>query len=154
HPRVGGGPCRMGARQPRAPRRGRHRGAGDGVSVSAKPLFALVVAACGTQAGPPTPSRATFASLRYVAAPPPADVSNRYGDDPAAAQLGHKLYFDKRMSGQLLDPDNGALAGSLGPKGTPGLVACASCHVPKDGFVDTRSPGQQISLAAQWTARK
>jgi cytochrome c peroxidase len=26
--------------------------------------------------------------------------------------------------------------------------------VPTSGFVDTRSPGQQISLAAQWTARK
>jgi cytochrome c peroxidase len=112
----------------------------------------LVLAACGTNGG--EPSRAAFTSLRYDDAPPPADVSNRYGDDPAAAKLGQKLYFDKRLSGQLLDPDNGELTGSLGPNGTPGLVACASCHVPKDGFVDTRSPGQQISLAAQWTARK
>ena len=116
-------------------------------------LFAALVAACGTD-GAPAPSRADFASLRYDDAPPPADVSNRYGDAPAAATLGHKLYFDKRLSGQLLDPDNGELAGSLGPNGTPGLVACASCHVPMSGFIDTRSPGQQISLAAQWTARK
>ncbi len=113
----------------------------------------LFVAACGTD-GASTPSRAAFASLRYDDAPPPADVSNRYGDDAAAATFGQKLFFDKRMSGQLLDPDNGELAGSLGPNNTPGLVACASCHVPKGGFVDTRSPGQQISLAAQWTARK
>ena len=117
-----------------------------------KASWLLVVAACGTNGG--EPSRAAFASLRYDEAPPPADVSNRYGDDAAAAKLGQKLYFDKRLSGPLLDPDNGALEGSLGPNGTPGLVACASCHVPKDGFVDTRSPGQQISLAAQWTARK
>ncbi len=117
-------------------------------------LLAAVVGACGTDAGSPAPPRAAFASLRYDDGPPPADVSNRYGDVPAAATLGQKLYFETRLSGPLLDPDNGALAGSLGPNGTPGLVACASCHVPTTGFVDTRSPGQQISLAAQWTARK
>ena len=116
-----------------------------------KLAWLLLVAACGTDA---SPSRTAFVSLRYDDAPPQPDLSNRYGDDAAAAKLGQKLFFDKRMSGPLLDPDNGALEGSLGANGTPGLVACASCHVPKDGFVDTRSPGQQISLAAQWTARK
>lgn len=117
-------------------------------------LLAVALAACGTDDGAPVPSRAAFASLRYDDGPPPADVSNRYADDPAAAKLGQRLYFDTRLSGPLLDPDNGALAGSLGANGTPGVVACASCHVPADGFVDTRSPGKQISLAAQWTARK
>jgi cytochrome c peroxidase len=33
-------------------------------------------------------------------------------------------------------------------------VHCASCHVPASGFVDTRSPHQQISLASRWTARR
>ncbi len=117
-------------------------------------LLAAALVACGTDGHAPLPARAALASLRYDAGPPPTDASNRYADDPTAAKLGHALFFDKRMSGPLLDPDNGALAGSLGANGTPGLVACASCHVPKDGFVDTRSPGQQISLAAQWTARK
>jgi len=113
------------------------------------------LAACDTTVpSAPASSRSAFASLRYDDGPPPADVSNRYGDDPTAAKLGQKLYFETRLSGQLLDPDNGALAGSLGPNRTPQLVACASCHVPSSGFVDTRSPGQQISLAAQWTARK
>lgn len=115
-------------------------------------LLAVVVAACGTD--DTSPSRDAYATLRYDDGPPPTDVSNHVADDPAAAALGHKLFFDKRMSGPLLDPDNGVLAGSLGANGTPGLVACASCHVPKDGFIDTRSPGQQISLAAQWTTRK
>lgn len=117
-------------------------------------LLVAALAACGTETGSPAPARSAFESLRYDDGPPPADVSNRYADDPAAAKLGQALYFDTRLSGRLLDPDNGALAGSLGAKGTPGLVGCASCHVPESGFVDTRSPGQQISLAAQWTARK
>ena len=115
-------------------------------------VVAAMLAACAADAG--APPRAAFQSLRYHDGPPPPDVSNRYGDVPAAATLGQRLYFDTRLSGRLLDPDNGALAGSLGANGTPGLVACASCHVPTSGFVDTRSPGQQISLAAQWTARK
>jgi len=122
--------------------------------VTAHRAWALVLlwGACAETGSPPP--RAAFVSLRYDDGPPPADASNRYGDDAAAAALGHKLYFEPALSGPLLDPDNGALAGSLGANGTPGLVACASCHVPTTGFVDTRSPGQQISLAAQWTARK
>ncbi len=113
-------------------------------------LIVTTLAACGTG----TPPRSAFESLHYADAPPPPDPSNRYADDSAAAKLGQELYFDGRLSGQLLDPDNGTLAGSLGNRGEPGLVSCASCHVPTSGFVDTRSPGQQISLAAQWTARK
>ncbi len=116
-------------------------------------LLVVVATGCGVDADP-APTRAAFASLRYDDGPPPADTSNRYADDPAAAKLGQALFFETRLSGPLLDPDNGALAGTLGANGTPGLVSCASCHVPKDGFVDTRSPGQQISLAAQWTTRK
>ena len=33
-------------------------------------------------------------------------------------------------------------------------MSCAGCHVPAAGFVDTRSPHQQISLGAQWTLRR
>jgi cytochrome c peroxidase len=117
-----------------------------------KHAWLIALAACGTDAS--APPRSAFVSLRYDNAPPPPDSSNRYGDDAAAAKLGQTLFFDTRLSGQLIDPDNGVLAGSLGTRGTPGLVACASCHVPTSGFVDSRSPGQQISLAAQWTARK
>ena len=119
-------------------------------------LFATVIAACGgTDAGTTqAPPRAAFASLRYHDGPLPPDVSNQVGDLPAAATFGQRLFFDPALSGRLLDPDNGVLAGSLGPNGTPGLVACASCHVPTSRFVDTRSPGQQISLGAQWTRRK
>ena len=33
-------------------------------------------------------------------------------------------------------------------------MSCAGCHLPESGFVDTRSRGKQISLAAQWTTRR
>jgi cytochrome c peroxidase len=45
------------------------------------------------------------------------DPTNRYGDDPRAVVLGHKLFFDTRLS------SNGA-------------VACATCHLPRKEFQD------------------
>ena len=47
-----------------------------------------------------------------------------------------------------------AAGGTLGKQGEAGRVSCAGCHVPQSGFVDTRSPHRQISLGAQWTARR
>ena len=47
----------------------------------------------------------------------PADPSNRYADDPAAARLGHELFFDTRLS-------------------STGTVSCASCHMPERAFQD------------------
>lgn len=47
----------------------------------------------------------------------PPDPSNRFADDPAAAALGHRIFFDKRFSGN-------------------GEVACASCHQPDKHFTD------------------
>ena len=43
------------------------------------------------------------------------DPSNRYADDPQAAALGEKLFFDTRFSSN-------------------GQVSCASCHLPELGF--------------------
>ena len=45
------------------------------------------------------------------------DPSNAVADDPRAASLGHKLFFDTRLS------KNGA-------------VSCASCHQPGKNFND------------------
>jgi cytochrome c peroxidase len=84
----------------------------------------------------------------------PADPTNRYADDPRAAALGKKLFFDKRFSGPLLDDANNGDPGTLGLKGETGKVACASCHIPEAGFLDTRSPRQQISLGSSWTRRR
>ena len=47
----------------------------------------------------------------------PADPSNRVADDPRAAALGHRLFFDQRLSAN-------------------GKVACASCHAPDKLFQD------------------
>jgi cytochrome c peroxidase len=49
--------------------------------------------------------------------PRPADPSNRWAEDPAAADLGHRLFFDARLSAN-------------------GRVSCASCHDPRREFQD------------------
>jgi cytochrome c peroxidase len=49
--------------------------------------------------------------------PLPPDPSNRWADDPAATDLGHRLFFDKRLS-------------------SDGRVACATCHNPRIEFQD------------------
>jgi cytochrome c peroxidase len=136
-------------------------------------LVALVLAASGCSAAPPTsPSPSQDEGIRgpptipadvrrQLAAlspaklpPPPADPTNRYADDPRAAALGKKLFFDTRFSGPLLDDANNGDPGTLGLKGETGKVACASCHLPEAGFLDTRSPREQISLGSSWTRRR
>lgn len=84
----------------------------------------------------------------------PVDISNRYGDDPAAAALGERLFFDKGYSGRLLDIDNDGSPKSLGVRGQSGKVACAGCHIEADAFLDTRSVFQEISLGTGWTSRR
>lgn len=49
--------------------------------------------------------------------PPPSDPSNAFADDPNAAALGERVFFDPRFS---LD----------------GTVSCNSCHRPDYGFSD------------------
>jgi cytochrome c peroxidase len=99
-------------------------------------------------------------TLTGVLAPPP-DASNRVADDPRAAAWGQVLFFDPGFSGQLLDSDNGRAGNmegvihrSVGQQGQSGRVSCASCHIPEDGFSDTRTVHRQISLAAGWTTRR
>jgi cytochrome c peroxidase len=85
----------------------------------------------------------------------PADASNQFADDEAAAALGHQLFVDPRFSGPLLDAVNDGTTGTLGLTGETGKVACSSCHIPESGsFVDNRSPRAQLSLASSWTHRR
>lgn len=49
--------------------------------------------------------------------PVPAEPTNAYADDPAAASLGHMLFFDARFSSN-------------------GEVSCATCHQPERRFTD------------------
>jgi cytochrome c peroxidase len=50
----------------------------------------------------------------------PASPTNAKADDPAAAALGQRLFFDKRLS-------------------VDGTIACVSCHDPAHGFSDRRA---------------
>jgi cytochrome c peroxidase len=126
--------------------------------------LATLAAACGSNAAPagsPEPvadADAPTALLRALSPttlpPPPEDVTNRYADDARAAALGQTLFFDTSFSGALLDLDNDGKSGTLGKAGDTGRVACAGCHLPNSGFLDSRSPGEQISLASGWGTRK
>src|SRR5690349_11553477 len=64
--------------------------------------------------------------------PVPADPSNRYADDPRAAALGQRLFFDPRLS-------------------ATGRVACATCHEPARGFQDGRPLAEGVGRAARRT---
>jgi cytochrome c peroxidase len=98
--------------------------------------------------------RAALSALHYDASAPPPDVSNAVADDAAARTFGQRLYFETALSGTLLEGDNTGTPANLGKKGEAGKVSCAGCHMPASDYVDTRSPHQQISLAAQWTRRR
>ncbi len=93
-------------------------------SIRAVVALGLVVtvacAAAGTWSGDRW-SEAEIAELRELwigsLEPLAPDPSNRFADDPAAAALGHRLFFDPRFSSN-------------------GQVACATCHVPDREFQD------------------
>jgi cytochrome c peroxidase len=84
----------------------------------------------------------------------PADVTNRYADDPGARKLGERFFNDPEFSGALLDKDNDGGPNALGVKGETGKVSCAGCHMGNSGFSDTRSTFQEISLGTGWTKRR
>lgn len=57
---------------------------------------------------------------RLTATTLPASPTNAVADDPAAAALGQRLFFDKHLS-------------------VDGTISCASCHDPAHGFSDRRA---------------
>lgn len=72
----------------------------------------------------PVPTRWTGSELAHIQAlsltalpPLAADPSNRVADSDAAAELGHALFFDTRLSGN-------------------NAVSCATCHQPEHFFTD------------------
>lgn len=64
--------------------------------------------------------------------PLPADPTNRYADDPAAAALGATLFFDTRMSRN-------------------GQVACGTCHVIDTQFQDGLPLGKGVATTNRRT---
>lgn len=75
----------------------------------------------------------------------PPDKTNAYADDPAAAALGQKFFWDRGYSGPL---GQIGVDGHLGNLGESGKVSCASCHMPQSAFIDTRSTPNAISSGA------
>lgn len=76
---------------------------------------------------------ATLRGLALASLPPlTPDPSNRYGDDPRAAALGARLFFDTRLS-------------------VDGTVACATCHVPTRQFQDDQPLGQGVGTTNRRT---
>ena len=97
-------------------------------------LFTLAAAGCGA-ADDGTWSSAELDVIRSelgtLPSSPYEDPTNVYGDDPAAAALGQRLFFDSRYSAN-------------------GNVACATCHDPERGFQDGRA---NTSEGLQFTER-
>lgn len=83
----------------------------------------------------PTWNETELAALRslWIESLPPLapDPSNRYSDEPAAAALGEKLFFDPRFSSN-------------------GQVSCATCHLPQLDFQD----GKRLSTGVGVTNRR
>lgn len=96
------------------------------------------------------PERTTIRAMSPLPAVP-ADTTNKYADNAAAAVLGQKFFFDKRFSGPLVvAADN--TNGGLGATGAIGKISCASCHVGP-GLDDRRSMPGNVSLGADYLAR-
>ena len=91
-------------------------------------LFAILLSAAPA-AAEPTFDDEMLASMRTLMIdklpPPPPDPTNKYADDPRAAEFGHRLFFDRRLSSN-------------------GKVACATCHKPELGFTDGKKLAQGV----------
>ncbi len=75
----------------------------------------------------------TLRSLSIASLPPlPADSSNAVADNPDAAILGNRLFFDTRLSAN-------------------GEVSCATCHQPDLGFTDGLQKGIGIGESKRST---
>ncbi|HEY0158843.1 MAG TPA: cytochrome c peroxidase [Thermoanaerobaculia bacterium] len=64
--------------------------------------------------------------------PLPADPGNRVADDPRAVALGHRLFFDTRLSSN-------------------GKVSCATCHVANREFQDDKPLANGVGTTARRT---
>jgi cytochrome c peroxidase len=62
----------------------------------------------------------------------PDSPTNRVADDPRAAALGHRLFFDSRLSAN-------------------GKVSCTTCHVPERYFTDGKQTAAGVGAVAMHT---
>ncbi|HVS08613.1 MAG TPA: cytochrome c peroxidase [Planctomycetota bacterium] len=100
-------------------------------------LLGIAWQAQGPEAGedPPGPlgfderELARILTLSPLGHPPP-DPTNAWADDPRAAQLGQRLFFDTRLSRN-------------------GQIACATCHDPSRSFADGKPLSEGLGTAAR-----
>ena len=84
----------------------------------------------GVSAGRRPRSRC-YVRSRCGGSPVPADPTNRFSDDPRAAALGERLFFDTRLSAD-------------------GKVSCGTCHQPQREFQD----GAALATGVGTTTRR
>ncbi len=119
---------------------GGNAGTGGGGTGGSDPLVGVL-----------TPAEAAKAHTLSPLPAVPANSTNQYADNEAAATLGQKLFFDKRYSGPLTVADD-MMNGGLGAAGEAGKIACASCHLGR-GLDDQRSRPNNVSLGADFLSR-
>jgi cytochrome c peroxidase len=103
---------------------------------AAAALVLLATISTATASGRGGWTNAQLEELRSMALaelePLPEDPTNRVADDPRAADLGRRLFFDTRLSAN-------------------GRVACGTCHQPERGFQDGIALGHGVGTTARRT---
>ena len=99
-------------------------------------VMALLVSGAGVCAAGGGWTAAQLDELRSLSIaelePLPADPTNRVADDPRAARLGERLFFDERLSAN-------------------GKVACGTCHQANRDFQDGIALGKGVGTTAKRT---
>jgi cytochrome c peroxidase len=82
----------------------------------------------------------------------PANPTNRYADNTAAATLGQRLFFESSYTGVVV---RGTVAeGQVGPCCTQEAYSCASCHDPQQFFIATAPMPNSLSMGVTgWNKR-
>ena len=105
----------------------------------------------GTDPGKPCDPNADVSDPVY-AVTPPADRSNAVQFNEGAVELGWRMYFDTRFSGNatLVDSIGRAVPYARAASGQPTGLMCASCHDPRRAGSDFTSAPNTVSIGAGW----
>jgi len=118
-------------------------------------------ASCGDDSGNLVDgfTMAEWAQLRTLSPLPatcPPETTNAFADNPMAAVLGQKFFYDKRVSGPIITGNNGT-NGGFGAVGEVNKIACAGCHqgpwMIDQHTNDGTSNPNAVVLGADWTSR-
>ena len=114
---------------------------------------ALLAFACGGSAQDGF-TKSEWATIKTLSPLPaiPANPTNQYADNEAAARFGQVLFYEKGLSGPLAVGNDGT-NGGLGQVGDIDKVACSDCHLPNYHYCDNRSHPDALSLGSHWGKR-